>query len=97
MLLVLLLGYAWNVYRVVLLKAGSSCVSITMHAEELVLQLRDGSEIQGVLASSSLVTAWLTVLHVDCANLLHGRSVVIFPDSLDDERFRELRVLLKWH
>jgi toxin CptA len=44
----------------------------------------------------SLVTPYLTVLNVLPQGARFSRSVVILPDSLDAESFRQLRVWLKW-
>jgi len=46
--------------------------------------------------SDSLVTPFITVLNVLPQGARLARSVVILPDSLDAESFRQLRVWLKW-
>jgi hypothetical protein len=73
-----------------------SCVAIRFEGGDVMLVTRAGKEISGNLARSSVVTPMLTVLNVLPAGKTSMQSVVIFPDSMKRERFRELRVLLKW-
>ncbi len=71
-------------------------MSFTLHSEVVEIHQFNGQNIQGRLGSSSLITARLTILHVTGERALSFRPVLIFADSLDVERYRELRVLLKW-
>ena len=73
-----------------------SCVAIRMEGKNITLLTRGGGEFTGRISSDSVVTSVLTILNVLPQEKNSVRSVVIFPDSLDKERFRELRVLLKW-
>lgn len=54
----------------------------------------DKENYKASLLSNSLVFPWLTILNfkLETGRL---RSVIIFPDSLDKEVFRQLRVRLK--
>ena len=63
---------------------------------DIALISRDGKELNGHVLRSSLVTPAMTILNVAYTGKMRIDSVVIFPDSMDAERFRELRVLLKW-
>ena len=75
----------------------SSYVAIRLDGERIVLKSRMGSEISGQVARDSVITPLLTVLNVVPQGKRGMRSIIIFPDSMDKERFRELRVLLKWN
>jgi len=77
------------------LSLSSSPVAIRIEGINITLFSRAGSEVYGQYQ----VTAWtpvLTILNVLPQGEKRTRSVVIFPDSMDTERFRELRMLLKW-
>lgn len=97
-LLVLWIGASWlDGYRVVALRVGSRA------ATQLVLQ---GSEIdvcdgrgewhRGVLAHPCFVAPWLTVIRWLPGRARLARSIIVMPDALEAERFRRLRVLLRW-
>jgi toxin CptA len=73
-----------------------SPVAIRIEGDQLRLITRGGSELQGEISGNSVVTPFITILHVVPQVIKGVRYVVIFPDSMDKERFRELRVQLKW-
>lgn len=75
----------------------SSHVAIRLDGDRIVLKNRMGGEISGQVARDSVVTPLLTILNVVPQGERGMRSIVIFPDSMDKERLRELRVLLKWN
>jgi len=96
--LAVLLGCTLVYYlrRDALLLSSSSHVAISLGGEEVTLTTRNGSELHGQILRDSVVTPFLAILNVLPQDGKRVRSVVIFPDSLERERFRELRVLLKW-
>jgi toxin CptA len=69
-----------------------------------VMETHGGERIHTVLLGSSFVAPYLTVLNWKfrpCslgASWRHfsASSVVIMPDGIDAEEFRQLRILLKW-
>lgn len=73
-----------------------SAVAIRIEGDQITLITRGGSELQGEISGNSVVTPFITILHVLPQAHKGVRYVVIFPDSIDKERFRELRVRLKW-
>ena len=85
-----------NLLRDVLLVLPSSWVGMRLDDEQIVLFCRNGKELPGKILPGSVVTPLLTVLNVSFKGKRSGRSLVLFPDSLDKARFRELRVQLKW-
>ena len=75
------------------------------------LELRQGERIACTVLGSSVVTPYLTVLELKPHKLpeplpprvfpisprrFSARSIVIMPDGVDMEKFRQLRVLLRW-
>lgn len=87
------LVYHW--LRDAWLRLPDSCVGASF-GDETVLTLRSGRQLQGRLAGDALVTPYLTVLTVALDESRGTRSLVVLPDSLDAEAFRQLRLWLKW-
>ncbi len=78
------------------LSAPSSRVALTLEGDRVVLSTRGGEQMAGQMLHDSLVTPFITVLNVLPQGAHFARSVVILPDTLDAESFRQLRVWLKW-
>ena len=74
----------------------SSIVALTLDQGEVLLIQRDGSVLPGVVLGTTLVTPALIILNITLKDSARGKSVVIFPDGMERERFRALRVKLKW-
>ncbi|MBL0010540.1 MAG: hypothetical protein IPP22_05050 [Nitrosomonas sp.] len=49
-----------------------------------------------ILGSSTFVAPYLTVLNIKPMGKFFTRSIVILPDGIDAEEFRQLRVWLRW-
>lgn len=94
--LILVCSLVYCLYRDAWLLLPSSCVAIHLDGTNIILATRGGGKLTGQVLRDSVVTPVLTVLNVLIQGKKSTRSVVIFPDSLDKERNRELRVLLKW-
>jgi len=92
----LLCAFAYCWCRDVALILPSSYIKLRPDGDRIMLITRNGNEMAGQLARDSLVTSALTILNFLPVELHRIRSVVIFPDSMDKEAFRELRVQLKW-
>ena len=74
------------------------------------LQSKDGRNVEIFLSKDSVVTAHLTILNFRIApvsssersiknilqNYLFSHSLVILPDSVDAENYRQLRLRLRW-
>lgn len=56
----------------------------------------DGKTLEGTLHGSSFVSPWLTVLNLSPEGRWRTVSLVILPDAVEREAFRQLRVLLRW-
>ncbi|MBC8022703.1 MAG: hypothetical protein H7Y14_06270 [Burkholderiales bacterium] len=94
-------GWAWARAA-----AGVWCVAIAGHAlwqgaRPRSIRIHGGTsicvdDVEGRVASGSFVAPWLTVVHWRASGARFPRTVVILPDRLDAERFRALRVVLRW-
>jgi len=73
-----------------------SCIGLTREGEGAVLLRRDGARLSCGILHDSLVTPSLAVLNVLPRDSRFARSLVILPDSMGAESFRQLRVWLKW-
>ncbi len=95
--LMLLLGLRHYLMRDAWLRLPHSCTGLVMEEEGAAILLRSGIQQPCRILPGSLVTPLLTLLNVLPQDARFARSVVILPDSLDAESFRQLRVWLKWH
>lgn len=63
---------------------------------EISLQGQDGTWLEAAILPSSFISPYLTVLNLKIEVERRARHVVILPDAMDAEQFRQLRVWLKW-
>jgi len=85
-------GAMWlDAYRVV--RRGRA---IVVRGERI--DVRDGNRDwrSGCVRGGSFVASWLTIIRWRPERARLDRTIVILPDMLEPERFRELRVLLRW-
>lgn len=54
---------------------------------------KDGRHVEIIVREDSVVTPYLTVVNFEYFRL---RSLVILPDAVDAESYRQLRVRLRW-
>ncbi|WP_035384855.1 protein YgfX [Ferriphaselus sp. R-1] len=92
----LLFNCAYELARVALLRASSSCVALRLDDSGVGMELRDGRSMVVKLGADCLVTPWLIVLALISEDERTTRRLLILPDSLNAESFRALRVWLKW-
>lgn len=80
-----------------LLKSPGSIVAFELsETMQCMLNTRSGEHTPCVILGSTFVAPYLIVLNLRPENKLLDTGVVIFPDSMDSEEFRQLRVLLRW-
>lgn len=94
--IVLLFSLAYHLHRDALLSSKSAGMTLTLEEDHAVLTLRGSDQLAGQVLRDSLVTPYITVLNFLPQGARLARSVVILPDSMDAESFRQLRVWLKW-
>jgi toxin CptA len=92
----LLLSLLYYLLRDAWLSVRISCVGLVLEGDDVILLMRDDTRLPCVILHDTLVTPYLTVLNVLPQDARFARSVVILPDSMDAEAFRQLRVRLKW-
>ncbi|MBI1174771.1 MAG: hypothetical protein GC139_05840 [Sideroxydans sp.] len=88
------LGY--YLWRDAWLLAADSCTGLTLQGEVVILSLRNGAQLHAEVVPGSLLTPLLMVLRLSLPASRKARSLVILPDSLGADSFRQLRVWLKW-
>lgn len=93
---ILMASMFYHLWRYAWLAAPSSNVTLLLEGERIVLVSRRGEQIPGKVMPDSLITPFITVLNILPQNSRWVNSVVILPDSMDAESFRQLRVSLKW-
>lgn len=100
-LIVVAASYAVCCYGLLLLPW--SCVRLEVNVKnQLLLTRRDGRQIADVtVAADSVVTPYLTVVRFYQKNAailsrVFSLQMIILPDSLDAESYRQLRVWLRW-
>lgn len=87
---------AYFLWRDAWLAAPDSCTELVVSKEGIMLTLRNGVQLRGRISASSLVTPYLTVLNLSLSQRRGMHSVLILPDSMAKDAFRQLRVWLKW-
>jgi toxin CptA len=93
-----LLGSAWSTLR----RHGfrtlrHSLIALRLDADcRCEFQTRAGAWHEAALLGSSFVSPYLTVLNLKPAGGRLVKHLVIFPDAVNAEDFRRLRVRLKW-
>lgn len=65
-------------------------------AMQCTLTTRSGETMACIILGSTFVTSYLTVLNLRAEGKFFTYSIVILPDSIDTEEFRQLRVWLRW-
>jgi toxin CptA len=94
---VLLASQVFYLRRDALRSSARSVRALSLNSEcGCSIQLLRGEWLETRLLSSSFVSPYLTVLNLNPRGTWGARHVVIFPDAIDPEAFRQLRVLLKW-
>ncbi len=80
-----------------LLSAKNAVVALEISDEmQCTLTTQSDASIVCAIQGNTFVAPYLTVLNLKPEKQLFTRSVVIFPDAIDAETFRKLRVLLRW-
>lgn len=74
-----------------------SVVAVSLDSEcKCGIRTEKGEWLEAKLLASSFVSPYLTVLNVRPHRSRWAQHVIILPDAIDPERFRQLRVLLNW-
>jgi len=80
-----------------LLRWPGSLVSLEVNSKgELHVLRKDGERIPAVVQPDSVVLPYLTLLNLRLEKHRWQRHVLITPDRVDADAFRQLRVWLRW-
>ena len=80
-----------------LLRRPGSLVSLEVNSKgELHVLRKDGERIPAVVQPDSVVLPYLTLLNLRLEKHRWQRHVLITPDRVDADAFRQLRVWLRW-
>jgi len=80
-----------------LLTANDAVVFFELSSEmQCTLTTRSGESMGCNILGDTFVAPYLTVLNLKPSGKILTRSVVILPDGIDVEEFRQLRVWLRW-
>jgi len=93
---VLIWSVTYYLLRDALLALPGSWVGLRLEDEQLTLFNRRGDAMIGRLLKSSVVMPNLVILNIAITNHRWTQNVILMPDSMDEESFRQLRVALKW-
>ena len=94
---ILLASLVFYLWRDALRSLARSVTALSLNSEcGCSIQSVHGEWLEMRLLSSSFVSPYLTVLNLSPHGAWGARHVVIFPDAVDPEAFRQLRILLKW-
>jgi len=74
----------------------TSNVRLQMDAGQVTITRRNGQSWSGLVLHDSFITPQMVILNVLPEGAYFSHSVIILPDSLDKDSFRQLRVLMKW-
>jgi len=95
---ILWVGAVWlDAYRRVACVGPRSVREVLLHRDRRIeiVDAKQGARA-GRLRDGCFVAPWLTIVRWRPDGARIDRTVLVLPDMLDAERFRRLRVLLKW-
>ncbi len=79
------------------LRLDKSCVAFRLESENgITLIQRNGQHMTGTIGAGGVVTPLLVLINVEQDGRV-SRSVVLFPDSMNGDAFRRLRIALRWN
>ncbi len=94
--LLVIISLLYHVWYDAWLLALSSNKALLLDGDMVLLLARNGDQVTARVLADSLVTPLITILNVLPQGAHLARSIIILPDSLDTESFRQLRVWLRW-
>lgn len=94
--LLILAACALIYFRDAKLKLANSCVAFRIDSDDsIALMLRDGRHQAGNMVAGGVVLPFIVLINVRFESG-GRRRLVLLRDSMDDDSFRRLRVLLRW-
>ena len=78
------------------LTARPAGIAMQLDEDKVIVTERNGRQVAGKVLPDSIIAPLLTIVNFLPQGSRSVRSVVILPDSLDTDSFRQLRVGLRW-
>ena len=95
--LLLLASLIYHVRRDAMRTSRNAILALKISPEcRCSVQVRSGDWFEAQLLSTSFVSHYLTILNLRFDHVRLVKHVVILPDAIEAEQFRQLRVLLRW-
>ncbi|MEQ1813124.1 MAG: protein YgfX [Candidatus Nitrotoga sp.] len=74
----------------------TSNARLQIDAGQVTITRRNGQSWSGLVLHDSFIAPQMVILNVLPEGAYFSRSVIILTDSLEQDSFRQLRVLMKW-
>lgn len=94
--LLIALSLSYYLARDAFLILSGSWREISLDQDSMSVVARDGSKLIGLVTGKTIVSPYFVLLRIRPEGCYLPVSRVIFPDAMDDNAFRELRVRLKF-
>ena len=95
--LLLLVSLIYHVRRDAMRTSPNAILALQISPEcRCSVQARSGDWFEAQLLPTSFVSPYLTILNLRFDHARLVKHVVILPDAIESEQFRQLRVLLRW-
>ncbi len=92
----IVLSLSYHLARDAFLLLSNSWHEISLNQNGVSVVARDGTELTGQLANGTMASPYFVLLRIRPEGRHRLASRVIFPDAMDKDAFRELRVRLKF-
>ncbi len=93
----LAISLAYYLRQDALLSADNAVIAFVLSDEmQCIVTVRSGESMICNILGNTFVAPYLTVLNLKPVGKFFTRSIVILPDGVDAEEFRQLRVWLRW-
>lgn len=94
---ILIISLIYYLKQDALLTANNAVVAFALSDEmQCIVTTKSGKSMACSVMSNTFVAPYLIVLNLKLTETFFACSVVILPDSIDVEEFRQLRVWLRW-
>lgn len=88
---------AHTLWRYAWLKSAQSVVSLRLTGKNTCeVHLSSNHLLNYTIDAGTFVAPCLTVLSLKTSRFFQRRTIVILPDSIDPDAFRQLRIWLRW-
>lgn len=94
--LLIALSLSYHLARDAFLIFPGSWREISLDQSSVSVVARDGSRLIGLVAGKTIVSPYFVLLRIRPEGRYWPVSRIIFPDAMDENTFRELRVRLKF-